>query len=107
MLTIKYKYQIMPIKKIQMKSVNSKIALCFFFTAFKYDYEHKKLLKRQCNCSCQESAINQRQKIDGIVATVGNYIVLDSDIDKSYLEFSSQGGSIKTLDANARETIGR
>jgi peptidyl-prolyl cis-trans isomerase SurA len=24
---------------------------------------------------------NQRQKIDGIVATVGNYIVLDSDID--------------------------
>jgi hypothetical protein len=67
-----------------------------FFTAFKYDYEHKKLLK-QCNCSCQESAINQRQKIDGIVATVGNYIVLDSDIDKSYLEISSQGGSIKDI----------
>ena len=39
----------------------------------------------------------QRQKIDGVIAKVGDYIILDSDIDKSYLEISSQGGSIKDI----------
>jgi peptidyl-prolyl cis-trans isomerase SurA len=33
-----------------------------------------------------------KDKNDGIIATVG-IIILDSDIDKSYLELSSQGNS--------------
>ncbi|MDZ4330141.1 MAG: peptidylprolyl isomerase [Flavobacterium sp.] len=40
---------------------------------------------------------NQKQKIDGVIATVGDYIILDSDIDKSYLEISTQGGSVKDI----------
>jgi peptidyl-prolyl cis-trans isomerase SurA len=32
-----------------------------------------------------------------VIATVGDYIILDSDIDKSYLEISTQGGSVKIL----------
>jgi len=36
-------------------------------------------------------------KIDGVIATVGDYIVLDSDIDKSFLEISAQGGSVKDI----------
>lgn len=39
----------------------------------------------------------KKQKIDGVIATVGDYIILDSDIDKSYLELSSQGNSIKGI----------
>jgi peptidyl-prolyl cis-trans isomerase SurA len=38
-----------------------------------------------------------KQKIDGVIATVGDYIILDSDIDKSYLEISTQGGSVKDI----------
>jgi peptidyl-prolyl cis-trans isomerase SurA len=38
-----------------------------------------------------------RLKIDGVIATVGDYIVLDSDIDKSFLEISGNGGSIKDI----------
>ena len=38
-----------------------------------------------------------RQKIDGIIATVGDYIILDSDIDKNFLELTSQGNSIKDI----------
>lgn len=37
---------------------------------------------------------NLRQKIDGVIATVGDYNVLDSDIDKSFLELTSQGNSV-------------
>ena len=40
---------------------------------------------------------SSRQKIDGIIATVGDFIVLDSDIDKSFLELSSQNQSIKDI----------
>lgn len=39
----------------------------------------------------------KRQKVDGVIATVGDYIILNSDIDKSYLELSSQGNSIKDI----------
>lgn len=41
----------------------------------------------------QESS--KRQKVDGVIATVGDYIVLDSDIDKSFLEITAAGGSVK------------
>ncbi len=36
----------------------------------------------------------KRQKVDGVIATVGDYIVLDSDIDKSFLEITAAGGSV-------------
>ena len=39
----------------------------------------------------------KKQKVDGIIATVGDYTILDSDIDKTYLELSSQGNSIKDI----------
>jgi peptidyl-prolyl cis-trans isomerase SurA len=39
----------------------------------------------------------KRIKVDGIVATVGDYTILDSDIDKSLLELSSQDISIKDI----------
>jgi len=40
---------------------------------------------------------NKRQKIDGVIATVGDYNILDSDIDKTFLELSSQGNSVKDI----------
>ena len=41
--------------------------------------------------------LQKKQRIDGIIATVGDYVVLDSDIDKSFLEISGSGGSIKDI----------
>jgi len=40
---------------------------------------------------------NRHQKIDGVIATVGDYNILDSDIDKTFLELSSQGNSVKDI----------
>ena len=39
----------------------------------------------------------KKQKVDGVIATVGDYIVLDSDVDKMFLELSSQGQSVKDI----------
>ena len=33
----------------------------------------------------------KKQKVDGVAAVVGNYIVLDSDIDLMLLELKTQG----------------
>ncbi|WP_297518208.1 peptidylprolyl isomerase [Flavobacterium sp.] len=39
----------------------------------------------------------RKKRIDGIVATVGDYNILDSEIDKTYLEIESQGQSTKDI----------
>jgi peptidyl-prolyl cis-trans isomerase SurA len=38
-----------------------------------------------------------RQKIDGVIATVGDYIILDSDIDKSLVELANSDNDISNI----------
>lgn len=44
-----------------------------------------------------EPVFQKRQKVDGIIATIGDYLILDSDIDKAYLEIKSQGADISGI----------
>lgn len=39
----------------------------------------------------------KRQKVDGVIATVGDYIILDSDIDKNFLELAANGNNIEEI----------
>ena len=39
----------------------------------------------------------QRIKVDGVSAVVGDYIILESDIDKAIVEMESQGMSVKNI----------
>jgi peptidyl-prolyl cis-trans isomerase SurA len=81
-----------------MKSINNKTALIFFLLLFSGTLiQAQEIIKEKEVVAVKKVQSNQRQKIDGIVATVGDYIILDSDIDKSYLEISSQGGSVKDI----------
>lgn len=41
-----------------------------------------------------EAPTNKKQMVDGVIATIGDYVVLDSDIDKSLLEIKYSGTSI-------------
>lgn len=38
-----------------------------------------------------------KKRLDGVVAVVGDYLILDSDIDKTYIELKSQGVSVKDI----------
>lgn len=40
------------------------------------------------------SSPSERVKVDGVAAVVGDYVVLDSDVDKMYIELKSQGASV-------------
>jgi peptidyl-prolyl cis-trans isomerase SurA len=47
----------------------------------------------------------KRFKAEGVTAVVGNYVILDTDIDKSYLELKQQG--IATEDITRCELLGK
>lgn len=81
-----------------MKSLNNKIALTFFVLLFSTGIAvAQEIIKENVVDTIKKVNTAKKQKIDGIIAKVGDYIILDSDIDKSYLEISSQGNSIKDI----------
>lgn len=45
------------------------------------------------------------RKVDGVAAVVGDYIILDSDVDKAYLQLQSQG--VNTTDIKPCELFGK
>jgi len=88
----------MLLKTIQMKSITNKIALTFFLILFSSGIAlAQEIIKEKVLDTLKAQTSNSKQKIDGVIAKVGDYIILDSDIDKSYLEISSQGGSVKDI----------
>lgn len=51
------------------------------------------------------SAQNEKKKIDGVSAVIGDYIVLDSDVDKMFIELKSQG--VSTTDFTRCNVMGK
>ncbi|RKR09128.1 periplasmic chaperone for outer membrane proteins SurA [Flavobacterium sp. 90] len=88
----------MLLKKLQLKTIDYKLVLtmCFllFFTSI---ISAQEIIKDTVVKKPVQVAPGQKLKVDGIIANVGDYIVLDSDIDKGYLEITAQGGSIKDI----------
>jgi len=41
--------------------------------------------------------VSARKKIDGVAAVIGDFVVLDSDIDKEYIQLQSRGVSISDI----------
>lgn len=88
----------MLLKSISMKFINNKIALTFFLLLFSTGVMiAQEIIKESAVDTIKKISTNTKQKIDGVIAKVGDYIVLDSDIDKAYLEISSQGGAVKDI----------
>lgn len=44
-----------------------------------------------------QDALSGRIKIDGVSAVIGDYVILDSDVDKTILEMESQGIDVKGI----------
>jgi peptidyl-prolyl cis-trans isomerase SurA len=88
----------MPLKILQMKFINNKIALTFCLLVFSSAItKAQEIIKDSVVAPVKKIQPGQKQKIDGVIATVGDYIVLDSDIDKAYLEIATNGGSVKDI----------
>lgn len=70
----------MPLKTMISKFLNKTSILAFAFLLFSV-----------------VTFAQKKQKVDGVAAVVGNYIVLDSDIDLMYLELKSQGVDVEKI----------
>jgi len=88
----------MLLKKLQLKTIDYKLVLtmCFLFF-FNSIISAQEIIKDTVIQKPVQLQSGQKQKIDGIIANVGDYIVLDSDIDKGYLEITASGGSTKDI----------
>lgn len=88
----------MLLKKLQLKTIGYRLVLTMcFLLFFNSVISAQEIIKDPVAEKPAELHTGQKQKIDGIIATVGDYIVLDSDIDKGYLEIASQGGNVKDI----------
>lgn len=80
-----------------MKYTNSKLTLAIITIICAVGFANAQEIIKDTVKTKPVITSSKKQKVDGVIATVGDYIILDSDIDKSYLELSSQGNSIKDI----------
>ncbi len=66
--------------------------IVFFFTVFVYG------LQSFAQGPSEFSVGSERTKIDGVSAVVGDYVILDSDIDKTIADMQSQGIPTKGIE---------
>jgi peptidyl-prolyl cis-trans isomerase SurA len=89
----------MPINSIPMKSNNNRITLTVLFLMFmSVVVNAQEIIKDSVIAPVKKVKSTGKQKVDGVVATVGDYIILDSDIDKTYLEIQAGGGNTSEYD---------
>lgn len=53
--------------------------------------------EHQLAMASPEKRETNRMKVDGVAAVIGDFVVLDSDIEKMYLEMQSQGVSLENI----------
>lgn len=80
-----------------MKSIIKNACLVFAFAALFSTVNAQEVIQEDSVKTVTPKPIGKRQKIDGVIAVVGDYVVLDSDIDIALIEISSQGNSVEGI----------
>ncbi|OYQ37666.1 peptidylprolyl isomerase [Flavobacterium cyanobacteriorum] len=89
-----------------MKSINSRITLFFTFVFFAAGTAAaQEIIKETKQDTVKPVSAKGRVKVDGVVAVVGDYVVLDSDIDLMYKELQAQ--NIPTKDVTRCDLLGK
>ena len=77
-------------------SIYTKVSLALALFAITWSSNGQELIKEKDSLK-PNTTLQKKQRVDGIIATVGDYVILDSDIDKSFLEITGAGGSVKDI----------
>lgn len=80
-----------------MKYINSKLIVAIVAVFCTVSFAKAQEIIKDTAKTKAVSFSSKKQKVDGVIATVGDYIILDSDVDKMFLELSSQGQSVKDI----------
>lgn len=83
----------------------SKIAVAILCLGLSFGVSAQEVIVTESTTTVQDNAVSndtvekpfKKFKVDGVAAVVGDYVVLDSDIDKAYIELKSQGISVADI----------
>ena len=87
----------MRLKTMTLKCINNRISVAIIASLFTVFFANAQEIIKDSVKTKTPIKSSQKKRIDGVIATVGDYVILDSDIDKSFLELSSQGNSVKDI----------
>ncbi|MGM5470084.1 peptidylprolyl isomerase [Flavobacteriaceae bacterium LMO-SS05] len=91
----------MQLKTINLKSITKATLLCVFITLLNVNKgSAQEIIEDQIqDLKTKKDTLNpsDRVKIDGVAAVVGDFIILDSDIDKEFLQLEQRGVSTKDI----------
>ena len=89
----------MRLKIINMKSINNSAWLFLILSIFAFSAVNaQEIIKDTPVADTVKPVINKgRIKVDGVIAVVGDFVVLDSDIDLMYRELQAQNVPIKEI----------
>ena len=97
----------MQLKMINLKSIINKTSLALMVGLLCFSGYSQEIVVTDSTAIQEEQdiavlddtlQIPERIKVDGVAAVVGDYVVLNSDIDKMYIDLQSQGASIADVD---------
>ena len=82
-----------PLRKVNLKSMvkTSKHILIFLLVCFGANAQNDMVEAKK------DSTTKTRIKLDGIAAVIGDYVILDSDIDKTLIDLKNQGASTQDI----------
>ncbi|WP_316931851.1 peptidylprolyl isomerase [Psychroserpens damuponensis] len=85
-----------------MKSINKSVITAFVVTLFAMNISvAQEIIEDVVDASKKQrdttGTNTDRKKVDGVAAVIGDFVVLDSDIDKEYIQLQARGVSIKEI----------
>ena len=100
----------MPLKIKNLKFINNIYVLVFVFSASFSSYSQEIIEESVADSSESPEtvvvdSIQQRVKIDGVAAVIGDFVILDSDIDKQFMQL--EAGGISTDDITRCQLFGK
>lgn len=95
----------MQLKTINMKFINNRFALILAFILIGVSVAQAQEVIPEVKKDTVKPVQKGRAKVDGVVAVVGDFVVLDSDIDLMFKELQAQ--NIPTKDVTRCELLGK
>ncbi len=82
-----------------MKFINNKNLALFFLVLGSFGIVNAQEISTDTvkNAPKSITKFKGRMKIDGVIATIGDYIILDSDIDKNLIELEASGNDVANV----------
>lgn len=97
----------MPLKIKNLKFINNSyvLGIVFLSSLFSYSQEIFDESIAQTSKEVAVDSLQKRVKIDGVAAVIGDFVILDSDIDKQFMQLEASG--ISTEDITRCQLFGK